>query len=102
MLSASDIPYLLPILFAFVVGAAIFSTIFEKSRSGVKTAISLAIMGVLSLAMSVVTLSYLLGADCVFRYEPRKLRVVAEYMVGVVVYGVIGLALIWWVARAKR
>ncbi len=102
MMSTSEIPYLLPILLAFIVGTATFSMIFEKSTAGIRTAISLVILGGLSLIMAVFTLGYLFGPDCVFCYEPRRLRGVAEYLIGVFVFGLIGLALVWWVGRAKK
>lgn len=103
MLSAIEIAvFFLPILLAIVAGAATFSLIVEKSTSGVKTATSLLILGVLSLLMFVVTVSYLVGPDCVFCYQPRKLRLAGGYFIVVVIYGLIGLALVGWVRRDKK
>jgi hypothetical protein len=94
--------FFLPILLAVVAGAATFSLIFEKSTSGVRTAASLLILSILSLLMFVFTVSYLIGPDCVFCYQPRKLRLAGEYFIVVVIYGLVDLSLVWWVGRAKK
>lgn len=84
-----------------VAGATTISLIFEKSASGVKTAIALLVLAALSPAMFVLTASYLLGPGCVVCYQPRKLRLAVGHFIVVVVYGVLGAALVWWVGRVQ-
>jgi hypothetical protein len=101
-MTATDIPYFLPVLLAFIVGVTTFVMIFVKSTSGVKTALSLVCLVALSLMMAVFTLGYLFGPDCVFCTEHGKLRGVVEYLVGVFIFGSFGLTLVWWVGRPEK
>jgi len=102
MLSAAYIPYFLPVLLAFIVGAATFVRILVRSTSGVKAVLSLVYLGILSLLMAVFTLGYLFGPDCVFCTEGGKLRGVVEYLIGVAVFGSLCLVLVRWVGRPEK
>jgi hypothetical protein len=56
----------------------------------------------LTLLYCIFTLSYLIGPDCVFCYEPRHLRIAGKYLIAVLVYGVIGLGLILLARHGKK
>lgn len=101
MLSVKEkLIFFLPILLALVVGVAAFILIAVKSISGTRMLIGLLAWGLLSSLMFVFTFSYLFGPDCVYCYDPPKIRLATEYLIGVIIFGLIGAAISWAVRRA--
>ncbi len=99
MLLAADTLYFLPVLLAFIVGVATFILVFVKSISGAKVGFSLAYLAIPSLLMTVFTLGYLFGPDCVFCTEGGRLRGLVEYSTGVALFGLICVAIVWCAGR---
>ena len=88
-----------PIVVAASFGAFTYIFLVLEGEFSVLIWISLAVFSFLSLAMAIVTISYLLGPDCIYCYEPKKFRIVAEYSIAVLIYGTIGLVLVLWNKR---
>ena len=85
-----------PVALYLIAAISIFGMLVVKIVSRVVSAISIVIWAASSLLMLVFTISYLIGSDCVFCYEPKHTRLAYGFLSAVLIYLVGGVILVVW------
>ncbi len=88
-----------PIALYLIAAISIFVLLVTKVVSKVVTTISIVIWVLVSLVMLMFAVSYLIGPDCVFCYEPKHTQLAFEFLIAVVIFAVGGGVLVVWSRR---
>ncbi len=85
-----------PIALYFIAAISIFVILVTKIVSKKATAISIVIWILVSMLMFMFAVSYLIGPDCVFCYEPKHTRLAFSFLIAVLIYAAVGAVLARW------